>query len=245
MEKEKVCLDCYREKLKLGQNVIPVCSEALIVGISGIISNMEYLEQYNTWVIDISDEEGNVLQKGVNASYYTTPERFSERENENCIYSLCFYNEHGNYRSRLPLTKSTNLDYEFPKDISYITLEEQTKVSIEKNCNLFFSLTIGLFVLNEKVDVYFDKKNQTYYIKIKNIKEQTLPSFDLECSIKKFDSFDNMTEYMRSIIAYFNNLENNSTNNIKVSYIKSNPQIQYRKKLQRLRKKFHNDNFQR
>lgn len=42
MDKQKQCMDIYGEPLKIGDEVIPVMDEALIIGESGIISKIEY-----------------------------------------------------------------------------------------------------------------------------------------------------------------------------------------------------------
>ena len=40
MEKQTKCIDIYGEPLKIGDEVIPVLEEALIIGISGTISKI-------------------------------------------------------------------------------------------------------------------------------------------------------------------------------------------------------------
>lgn len=81
MAKKKRCVDLYGERLKVGDEVIPVMDEALIIGISGIISKIKYSERYNNYYITITDKEGKILLDGVDARCYTTEERFDEREN--------------------------------------------------------------------------------------------------------------------------------------------------------------------
>ena len=88
MYKQKYCIDIYGEPLKIGDEVIPVLEEALIIEISGTISKIEYSEKYNNHYITITDKQGNVLLECVDARCYTTKERFNERENEDFIYSI-------------------------------------------------------------------------------------------------------------------------------------------------------------
>ena len=87
MDKQRKCIDIYGEPLKIGDEVIPVLEEALIIGESGIISKIEYSEEYNNHYITITDKQDNVLLEGVDARCYTTKERFNERENEDFIIS--------------------------------------------------------------------------------------------------------------------------------------------------------------
>ena len=110
MEKHK-CVDFYNLKLEVGQEVIPICSDALLADIKGIISKTEYSEFYNVWFIDISDDKGNLLLKGVNPRNYTTQERFDERESQEYVFSLSFYDDYGTYITHIPLTNVTNPNY--------------------------------------------------------------------------------------------------------------------------------------
>jgi len=68
--------DWYDKKIRRGTYVIPICSEALIAGVQGLVKNI-YLANGYPW-IDILDEKTNKLFKGVNPNYYTTQERFDK-----------------------------------------------------------------------------------------------------------------------------------------------------------------------
>ena len=65
----KKCKDYYGQELKIGDRVIPIISEALAVGIKGIITNIEY--HNGSSYITISDEKQNVIIKNVNSEYYS------------------------------------------------------------------------------------------------------------------------------------------------------------------------------
>ena len=49
MTKQKQCMDFYGERLKVGDVVIPIIEEALLIGIGGNISKIEYSESYDNY----------------------------------------------------------------------------------------------------------------------------------------------------------------------------------------------------
>ena len=84
MSKQKQCMDFYGERLKVGDVVIPIIEEWLLIGIGGNISKIEYSESYDNYYVTITDKEGNVLLDNVDARLYTTQARYDERENQKC-----------------------------------------------------------------------------------------------------------------------------------------------------------------
>ena len=82
MIQQEYCKDYYDLKLEVGQKIIPMSNDALIADIKGIVSKTEYSEFYNVWFIDISDDKGNLLLKGVNPRNYSTQERVDEHVNK-------------------------------------------------------------------------------------------------------------------------------------------------------------------
>lgn len=213
MKKQSKCLDFYNLKLEKGQKVIPICSDALLANIDGIVSNIEYSEYYNVWFIDISDDKGNVLLKDVNPSYYSTPERFEERENHDYIYSLSFFNEEGYCITSIPLTESTNLNHELPNDIAYITLNEKIEEKTNEGISCSFSESLGIFALIDKTE-FVDANNELYLI-TKNT-SHSLP-INPDCCIKKFDSNEILFKYIRNLISSFNKSENINTANTNIT----------------------------
>lgn len=85
MLKQNQCIDFCGEKLKVGDEVIPMLGETLIIGIDGIISKIEYSERYNNHYITITDKKGNILLENVDARCYTTQARYDERVNQEYV----------------------------------------------------------------------------------------------------------------------------------------------------------------
>ena len=76
VEEEKTCKDMYGEKLKIGDNVIPLCSEAVICNVRGKIIEIYYQDNYE-W-IDIHNEQTNETYNKWNAMYFSTQERYNK-----------------------------------------------------------------------------------------------------------------------------------------------------------------------
>ena len=112
MLNQKQCIDFYGEKLKVGDEVVPMLEEAVIISIGGIISKIEYSERYNNYYITITDKEGKILLDGVDARCYTTQARYDEREKQEYVYSLVFFDNKLIPKTTLPLTNKTDVDYE-------------------------------------------------------------------------------------------------------------------------------------
>lgn len=215
MEKHK-CVDFYNLKLEVGQEVIPICSDALLADIKGIISKTEYSEFYNVWFIDISDNNGNVLLKGVNPKYYTTQERFDKMENDNYVYSISFYDEQGKYLNELPLTQVMDEDYEIPKDISYVTLREKVVLEQTEHHTAISTNVVGLFTSKEKVRMSNFPGDFNTYLFINNTND-FVTFFNPDSCIKEFDSNDDLNEYIKSIIKSFSKEETVSIGLHKIS----------------------------
>jgi hypothetical protein len=71
-----MCKDWYGLELKVGDKVIPMCSEACICYAKGEIKNIHYLG--GDYWIDIYDKERNYTWEKWNAFYFSTQERFNE-----------------------------------------------------------------------------------------------------------------------------------------------------------------------
>lgn len=112
MTNQQQCIDFYGERLKVGDKVIPMFEEALFIGIGGVISKIEYNEKYDNHYITITDNDGKVLLDGVDARCYTTQARYDEREKQEYVYSLVFFDNKLIPKTTLPLTNKTDVDYE-------------------------------------------------------------------------------------------------------------------------------------
>ncbi len=185
------CLDCYGEKLKLGDEVIPVLSEAAVIGIKGVISKIEYSEKYDDSYITISDHEGNALLSSVNSRYYTTQERFYEREIQNYVYELIFYNKRFWPLTFLPLTNKTDMNYEIPDETCLIALRAE-------HFSTFY--IIYDFVLDGIVEMEYDKEHDDYYL----CNFETYNLCLLNKDFRMFKSKEDLQKYVQGIIEYFN-----------------------------------------
>ncbi|HIR58804.1 MAG TPA: hypothetical protein IAB38_02025 [Candidatus Onthousia excrementipullorum] len=199
MDKQKRCIDIYGEPLKIGDEVIPVLEEALIIGISGTISKIEYSEKYNNHYITITDKQGNVLLESVDARCYTTKERFNERENEDFIYSINFYNKRLMLQTSLPLSNITSVDYEIPEDTTFATINarhtfENDAYSIDDVYSL---------IIDNKVKVCHDKEDDYYYL----MNEETYDYHDISSNYRIFKNEEEFKVFVKEIIKYFNNTD--------------------------------------
>lgn len=201
MKKQSVCTDFYNLKLEVGQRVIPICSDALFANIDGIISKINYSEYYNVWFIDISNEKGDVLLKDVNPCYYSTPERFEEREGQDYIYSLSFYNDLGHYITQIPLTRNTRSKQDMSEDIAYVTLDEKIKIE-SGEITTSHTEHLGIFILNQKAQIKkIENDSIIYFIQ----KKAYVPiSLIDDCYIKEFNLEDKFYDYIRNISVLFN-----------------------------------------
>ena len=107
MPNKDYCLDIFGERMRIGDEIIPICDEAALLGIGGIISNIEYDEKYKRYYITITDKNGKVLLRGVDSSYYSTEETLNEMEDQKNIYNLRFYNNRFYPIRTKPLTSKT------------------------------------------------------------------------------------------------------------------------------------------
>ena len=194
MNKQRKCIDIYGEPLKIGDEVIPVMDEALIIGASGTISRIEYSE--NT----IIDKQGKVLLEGVDARCYTTKERFNERENEDFIYSINFYNKRLMLQTSLPLTNRTNIEYEIPEDTTFATIEARHTLE-EKNS--YIGSTVYSLIVNNKVEVCHDKDDNYYYL----INKESYDYHSISENYRIFKNEEEFKKFIKEIIKYFNNAD--------------------------------------
>lgn len=208
MVKQKHCIDIYGEPLKIGDEVIPVLEEALIIGISGTISKIEYSEKYNNHYITITDKQGNVLLEDVDARCYTTKERFNERENEDFIYSINFYNKRLMLQTSLPLSNITSVDYEIPEDTTFAAIE--ARHTFEKDA---YSIDdVYSLIIDNKVKVCHDKEDDYYYL----MNEETYDYHDISSNYRIFKNEEEFKVFIKEIIKYFNNTDLTHINTEKI-----------------------------
>lgn len=212
MQKQKYCIDFYGEKLNIGDEVVPILEEALILNIGGFISKIKYSERYNNHYITITDEKGNILLEGVDARCYTTQERIDEREEEN-IYNLVFHDERLYYISNIPLTNKTNINFDIPENTSYITLEAK-HYGKEKQLDCgssisYINMMLYYFIIAKDMKVCHEKEERAYYLENSNngCYQRILKKY------KIFKDQEKLKEYIKCIIEYFNNADLTHINN--------------------------------
>lgn len=164
MNKQGYCKDIYGEKLKIGDEVIPVMSEALIIDIGGKISDIKYSEEYNNYYITIVDEEGNVLLNGVDSQYYTTKERFEERECNDNIYYLEFYDEKLLPITSLPLSNRTDENYEIPDNTNLVELRAEYLTNINDHSKSYISSKLFSCFYEDNIKLNSNPEGYKYII---------------------------------------------------------------------------------
>lgn len=224
MSKEKQCIDFYGEKLKIGDEVIPILEEALIIGIGGVISKIEYSEKYNNHYITITDKDGNVLLENVDARCYTTQARFDEREDFEYVYDLTFYNKSFCPLTTIPLTNRTDSDYEIPDGTYFVILGAEHLE--EKKSSLYTSYSIYHFIIEGKGQLHHNKAKNLYSL----VNSETNASHMMDSNYRIFKNDEELKKYVKSIIEYFNNADLTHVNNNK-EFDKNDDGKEFEKKL--------------
>lgn len=195
---QKPCLDFYGERLKIGDEVIPMIGEALMIGVTGFISKIEYSEKYGSNYITITDKNGNVLLNGVDSRYYTTQVRYDERENQKYVYCLIFCNDRFYPIASLPLTNRTDADYEIPDDTHLVLLNAYHLVGRGKGYESFSNKTIYSYFLVGDIKIHSDNKGACDYAV--NDKGHHYPIYT---SYKIAKNREQLKRYVNAIIEYF------------------------------------------
>ncbi len=207
MPNEGNCVDFYGERLNVGDEVIPVLDEAAMIGIGGIISEIHYGKNC---YITITDKNGKVLLNGVDARCYTTQERFDEREKSDYVYSLTFYSNKCWPLNSLPLTNKTNPNYEFSEGTTFIALNAKHINSKSEGCSSYTSGDIYFFALKDKVTFGYEKKNDEHYLHVLETGEYLEW---ITSNHKHFATDEELKNYIRILIQYFNNADLTRVNN--------------------------------
>lgn len=209
MLKQEQCIDFYGEKLKVGDEVIPILEEALIIGIGGVISKIEYSERYNNHYITITDKDGNVLLEGVDARYYTTQARYDERENQKYVYSLTFYNKRFWSITTIPLTNRTDPNYKIP-DETYFAVLSAKHLQEKGRCLLSYTIhSIYNFIIDGKSILYYSKIDDCYYL----LNSETYDEYLIDSDYRVLKNDEELKEYVKGIIEYFNSADLTYVNN--------------------------------
>ena len=197
--RKKQCVDFYGEKLNIGDEVIPIVDEALVSGIGGIISKIKYSERYNNYYITITDNNGNILLENVDAGCYTTKERYNERENQEYVYSLTFFNKNLWPMTNVLLTNKTDINYEIPDETSFVTVVARHLKKKEISYSIFSSLNIFYLIIDNNLKVEH-KDDDFYYL----LNTDTYDFYPISNDYKFFKNIDELKKYIKEIIKYFN-----------------------------------------
>lgn len=205
MSRQKQCIDFYGERLKVGDVVIPIQEEALIIGIGGVISKIEYSEIDDNHYITITDKNGNILLEGVDAICYTTQARYNERENQKYVYSLTFYNKRLWPMTTVPLTNKTDSEYEIPDGTCFVVLGAE---HLQKKDSYIFH-KIYYFIVDGEAKVCHRKEDDMYYL----LNPETYDCLPISNNNKIFKNAEELKNYVKGIIEYFNSANLTYVNN--------------------------------
>lgn len=192
------CKDFYGERLKEKDYVIPMCSEACIIGIEGYISEINFSD--NESYITIIDEKGNILIKDVNSSYYSTKERFETYETDKHHYYLTFYSKNAHSLTFLTLTNATDENYEFPEGTVFVKLNDE---KVNKKRGVTISGTLLTFISKDVAEL--SKNGENHYFIINN--GHCGVYYTPESSFIA-DNYQEMECKVRKLIKYFNKYYN-------------------------------------
>lgn len=213
MLNQKQCIDFYGERLKVGDEVIPMLEEALIIGIGGVISKIEYSERYNNHYITITDKEGKVLLENVDARCYTTQARYDERENQEYVYSLTFCNDKLYPTASLPLTNRTDVNYQIPENTCLVLLSAQHLTEKGECYKAYSSETIYNYFFEENIKLYCDKKNKDYDYDFYYVMNDNGNWYPIYRGYKIAQSEEELKKYVKAIIEYFKSSDLSHVNN--------------------------------
>lgn len=213
MSKQKQCMDFYGERLKVGDVVIPIIEEALLIGIGGNISKIEYSESYDNYYITITDKEGNVLLDNVDARLYTTQARYDERENQKYVYSLTFYGNELYPIATLPLTNKTDRDYEIPENTCLISLDAEHLTEKGEDYASYEVETIHNYFFEGDIKLYCEKKNKDYKYDFYYVMNNKGKWLQINGSFKIVQNKEELKKYVKALIEYFKSSDLSYVNN--------------------------------
>ena len=226
------CIDYYDETLQIGDYVIPISGTALKLGFEGYISDIVYSKKYDDNYITIIDNNGNILVDDINSRLYSTLERKDIRENKKYVYSLTCYNSEFQRISVLPLTNTTDINYEIPKQTCYMSidafyLEEKGRELKRERILTCYSLNpLYYFLIGNKLDVSLSEEHD----KVVFFTEDIFFPQIIKDDFKIFSCQEELADYIRRIIDAFKKANLNGINNEK-EYRKNKPVKKFEEQL--------------
>lgn len=205
MSNKKLCLDFYGEKITIGDEVIPMLGNEMRIGVGGFISDIKYDEQYDEYCITITDNEGNVLLKNADARSYTTKERFKEREVQDFVYMITFYNANLKPLTTIPLTNITDENYEIPDETCFAILRA---CHADQKLHSYIS-NIYHFIVDDNFELCYEKQEGILYLFTLNRQNK----FPINVNYKNFKTYEELKQYTKGIIKYFKECDLTHINN--------------------------------
>lgn len=196
-----ICKDVYGLELNIGDKVIPIVSEAISNKKMGIISDIKFDKKLS--FLTLIDEMGNIIYKDILSSYYTTLERYNEKENENIILWINFHSDKGYVDSRIPLNSGTKSDFIIPADTVGISISYDRYEQDEAGCLGSFSNELYFFALKRKVSIYVDNDLDELIINTKSNGKKDWISKD--AIVKLCSSFKQLREELSNTIEKLKN----------------------------------------
>lgn len=193
---EENCLDVYGERLKIGDEVIPVIGIPLMMDMKGSITDIKYSGHYNTSYITVYDKDNNKILHDVDSKYFTLKNRLEEREIKNCIYKLEFYDSNLSQIKTCPLTGHTDINYEIPENTCLVTLSSMHPHI--GNEPAYLTADIFNLILAGEFRIRHRSEYQCYHLTSERA------GIYINDDFKMFNSLDELKNYLKSLIVFFN-----------------------------------------
>lgn len=189
------CNDFYGEPLSIGDRILSVQPESKLSNTIGIIKEISYLDTTEQSFITIIDEQGNILLKNVNSTYYSTEERIKKYRND-YIHYLCFMNKEGKVIYNKPLTNQMNLDFQIPENTLWI----EYKINKLTNMGTYERYSIFSLIIDDHLSTNFEKKGDKYFIQTS--KFIYCPGFS-DRNLITFKNREELQLFVTSLINFF------------------------------------------
>lgn len=125
--------------------------------------------------------------------------------NNDYIYNLVFKNKEGKDITSIPLSSSTEIDFQIPKDSLWIELKINRLTENKK----YERYTLYNLITKEILENKFNKTKDGYYIVTSRFKYY--PSFS-EINLKTFNTNEELQDYITELIQFFHDNPYGQTN---------------------------------
>ena len=212
-----ICLDYYRESLKVGDFIVPIYDKVNELGIKGTITKIDYIPEQDKHFLTIMGEDGNIYDRIWYSRCFSTPERKDIRDNKDYVYSLAFYNNKFKRIGHLPLTNISDINYTIPNNTSFASIDadhlEEKGRQLKKQTILtcYSYMVLYYFIINNDLELAdLEHRNGPVLIS----KDVMFPR-PIGHNYKLFDNKEDLANYIKEIIKYFNEADLKNINNNK------------------------------